>query len=202
MAVTANYNLNKPGENDFYDINVLNENADIIDEKLKEIEDETQRAKGIPIVTTSGTGVKYTADIDGVTELVDGFKLTIVPHIDCSSGLFKFNEIPVYRRKFENSGEVYEGSKTDIWLKKGVPVTLTFSSKLRVWLTDFAMDTEHTHTVENIVGGNFGGSVKANSDAVSSLNISQLRNIKAGPNDLEAGKSPLATGDIYFVYEE
>ena len=34
MANTTYYNLNKPGQNDFYDIDVFNENIDIIDAEL------------------------------------------------------------------------------------------------------------------------------------------------------------------------
>jgi len=39
---TTNYNLIKPTPDEFYDIEIFNENADIIDEKLKEIEDEIE----------------------------------------------------------------------------------------------------------------------------------------------------------------
>ena len=39
MQNTTNYNLNKPDGNDFAKIASLNENADIIDAKLKELED-------------------------------------------------------------------------------------------------------------------------------------------------------------------
>jgi phage-related tail fiber protein len=36
---TQNYNLKKPEQDDFYNVEDFNDNADIIDEKLKEIED-------------------------------------------------------------------------------------------------------------------------------------------------------------------
>lgn len=39
MDYTSNYNLKKPTAEDFYNINDFNENADIIDTKLKELED-------------------------------------------------------------------------------------------------------------------------------------------------------------------
>ena len=39
MQNTTNYNLNKPDGTDFVKIEFLNENADIVDEKLKELED-------------------------------------------------------------------------------------------------------------------------------------------------------------------
>jgi len=39
MKYTPNYGLKKPEQDDFYNVEDFNENADIIDEKLKEIED-------------------------------------------------------------------------------------------------------------------------------------------------------------------
>lgn len=39
MEYTNNYNLAKPAENEYYDINILNQNADLIDTKIKEIDD-------------------------------------------------------------------------------------------------------------------------------------------------------------------
>ena len=41
MQKTANYNLNKPEQGEFYNIDEFNENADLIDAKLKEFEDGT-----------------------------------------------------------------------------------------------------------------------------------------------------------------
>ena len=37
---TTNYNLVKPSENEYYDINVSNSNLDIIDTEIKKIKDE------------------------------------------------------------------------------------------------------------------------------------------------------------------
>lgn len=197
---TTNYGLNKPDMNDFYDIGVFNDNADIIDAALKDVYEETNKAKGIPIVTTSGTGTAYTAILDGITELADGLKITIIPHTDCSSGIFAFNGKKVCRRKFENSKEYYENAE-EKWLKAGVPVTLTYSLKLGVWLADVVATATHTHSANEITAGTFKESVRANTSGVSLLDISQVRNIKAGTEDLIAGESELATGDIYFVYE-
>lgn len=44
MNVTANYNLNKPDENEKYSIELMNSNADVIDAKLKEITDKVNNA--------------------------------------------------------------------------------------------------------------------------------------------------------------
>ena len=47
-------------------------------------------------------------------------------------------------------------------------------------------------------GGTLTGDVTANPPAVGD---SKVRNIKASTTDLTAGTSPLATGEIYCVYE-
>ncbi|AZK48783.1 phage tail protein [Paenibacillus lentus] len=53
---TKNYNLIKPGEDEFYDIGVNNNNADIIDEKLKELEDGLSKVE-VPLATTTEPGI-------------------------------------------------------------------------------------------------------------------------------------------------
>lgn len=40
MEYTQNYNLNKPEQDDFYNVEDFNENADIVDEELKELNDK------------------------------------------------------------------------------------------------------------------------------------------------------------------
>ena len=49
MEKTLNYNLNKPAQTDFYDIDDFNENSDIIDAALKELDE-----RGAPTVDLSG----------------------------------------------------------------------------------------------------------------------------------------------------
>ncbi len=46
MKYTPNYGLKKPEQYDFYNVEDFNENADIIDEKLKEIEDGIENIAG------------------------------------------------------------------------------------------------------------------------------------------------------------
>lgn len=62
-------------------------------------------------------------------------------------------------------------------------------------------DTSHTQGAETITAGTFKGRVLANATEVTVLTNSQVRNIKAQTDDLTAGTSTLATGDIVFVYE-
>lgn len=56
-------------------------------------------------------------------------------------------------------------------------------------------------SADKINGGTLAGQVKANSSAVATLGTGQVRNITLSTTDLEAGTSPLADGEIYFVYE-
>ena len=49
MKYTPNYGLKKPEQDDFYNVEDFNENADIIDEKLKEIEDGIENAEHLRI---------------------------------------------------------------------------------------------------------------------------------------------------------
>ena len=45
------------------------------------------------------------------------------------------------------------------------------------------------------------GEVKADQEAVKDVTAAQVRNIYAGTEDMTPGVTPLASGDIYFVYE-
>lgn len=62
-------------------------------------------------------------------------------------------------------------------------------------------DASHTHDASQVTAGTLRGQVVANADAVSSLDTFQVRNIKATNEDLEAGVTPLATGNIVVVFE-
>ena len=59
----------------------------------------------------------------------------------------------------------------------------------------------HKQSASTVTEGTLGGEVKANQSSVSNISTPQVRNIYAGTEDLVAGTSPLASGDIYFVYE-
>lgn len=74
---TKNYNLKKPGAHDPVDIDVLNENFDVIDEKIKEAAD------AIPAVATPETagivkpdGTSITVDKDGT---IHGAQTYVLP---------------------------------------------------------------------------------------------------------------------------
>lgn len=54
---------------------------------------------------------------------------------------------------------------------------------------------------EDIQAGTFSGQMKANTDAAANAGAYQVRNIACDTNDLVAGQSPLATGQICFIFE-
>lgn len=65
-----------------------------------------------------------------------------------------------------------------------------------------AASASHTHTASQVSGGTISsGALYANASAQQTLGSAQVRNIKAGTGDLEAGVSALETGQIYLVYE-
>ncbi|AEG59599.1 hypothetical protein [Desulforamulus ruminis] len=77
---TANYNLRKPGQEDFYNVEDFNANADIIDVQLKALNDKTEAQAGsimahtaaeMPHIMTDGS-VRYQYGFKPVT--VNGSK--------------------------------------------------------------------------------------------------------------------------------
>ena len=62
-------------------------------------------------------------------------------------------------------------------------------------------DAGHSQAAGTITAGTLAGEVKANANAQKTLSRAQVRNISAGTEDLQAGISPLATGEVYLVYE-
>ena len=57
MTTTENYGLKKPESNDYVSIDVINENMDAIDEKLKENEDHSSNTSNPHKVTKSQVGL-------------------------------------------------------------------------------------------------------------------------------------------------
>lgn len=56
-------------------------------------------------------------------------------------------------------------------------------------------------SANNVSAGTFAGQTVANSEAVANISVAQVRNIYGGTEDLTAGTSPLATGEVYICYE-
>lgn len=88
MEYTQNYNLKKPGQEDFYNVEDFNENADIIDQKLKEIEDKTQHINVTLDTSWLGSAAPYSNSV-----AVTGILETDTPIIDVvMSGTYSTDE--------------------------------------------------------------------------------------------------------------
>jgi len=100
--------------------------------------------------------------------------------------------------KMVTSGGIFEALKS----KADASTVTSLSSTVTSLNTTVAgkANTTHSQAASTITAGTLGGAVTANASAVSNLNTSQVRNIKASTTDLTAGTA-LATGDIYIVYE-
>ncbi len=95
---TSNYNLTKPSPEDFYDIEVQNENLEVIDQKLKELETGVDQVRegfeghlgdyvrNAGFGVTSGTLTAYTLNLNPApNSYADGQQFTILPHVDCGA---------------------------------------------------------------------------------------------------------------------
>ena len=90
---TTNYNLKKPDQNEFYNIDDFNGNADIIDEALKNLSDGIGQAidtniKQVKVVSVPASGWSASAPymqtlvVNGMTA---GDSPVISPHIDATA---------------------------------------------------------------------------------------------------------------------
>ncbi len=95
---TNNYNLNKPSPEDFYDIEVQNDNLEVIDQKLKELETGVDQVRegfeghlgdyvrNAGFGVTGGTLTEYTLTLNPApNSYADGQQFTILPHVDCGA---------------------------------------------------------------------------------------------------------------------
>ena len=62
-------------------------------------------------------------------------------------------------------------------------------------------NASHTQSAGTITAGTLGGQVQANATAAATLDVAQVRSIRAGTTDLTPGTSALASGEVYLVYE-
>lgn len=62
-------------------------------------------------------------------------------------------------------------------------------------------NASHTQSAGTITAGTLGGQVKANATAAATLDVAQVRSIRAGTTDLTPGTSAMASGEVYLVYE-
>src|SRR5690606_801737 len=95
MKYTENYNLKKPEAEDFYNVEDFNENADIIDKKLKDLEDNFEK------VATWFVG-----------DMEPDIKLPMQVWVDTHEGVIK-------QRNLGNTGWIVRAPVSGSW---GVPV--------------------------------------------------------------------------------
>ena len=106
MADTTNYNLEKPGENDFYDINVFNRNCDKIDAALKGIEARLNRVQ-LPVYGRSyGNSFNLT-------------QFDVIKYIEINLPV-KFDKARFIFTATPDSPFRYHDSSVDIELYKGI----------------------------------------------------------------------------------
>ena len=117
---------------------------------------------GIPIVTTSGTGAAYTVTIDGVTDLVRGMRITIIPHVTSTTynttlNVNNLGNKQIYMPLIKTTNNAAH-SKINEWLHKNQPVTLQYSGA--IWMTvDFPrVQADNMEGVVPIANGGTGGS--------------------------------------------
>lgn len=75
MQHTTNYSLNKPEGSDYAKVEALNENADKLDSKIKEIEDVII-SNNTNYAVATGTNT-YVVTINGISSLVEGMSLKV-----------------------------------------------------------------------------------------------------------------------------
>ena len=188
MTETTNYKLKKPGDSDNVRVDVLNGNMDVIDRELKQRAglgpDGKVQKEQLPEMDVSQTlaqaELKNTpADDDGVlvTDSAAGNDTKRVLWSRIRAALKGYFD-PLYAAK----------SHTHAWgTVTGKPETFPPAA--------------HKHSAADVSAGTLGGQVQANAGAAAALGTAQVRNIRAGTADLTAGSSPLASGEIYLVYE-
>ena len=88
MTETEHLHLKKPGQGDYYNVDDFNGNADLIDTKLKEIDDSVAQPSGIATLDSSGklAQMPTAADVGAVpsmlTDIIYVDQADPVPHYD------------------------------------------------------------------------------------------------------------------------
>lgn len=91
----------------------------------------TRSGSGIPIFTTSGTGVNYTATVDGITEYKNGMLVVMIPHTVSTAKVPRLNINGLGNRYIRRplsyiSNGIDEGYGAD-WLQYDCPLLLQYN---------------------------------------------------------------------------
>lgn len=123
--LTKNYKLQKPLEDDFYDINITNSNMDIIDKGLT-----------LDVGTSTGTGNNYILDIGSITlsESNKGVSFKFFADKDSTGAVTintNYNLIKANKNPVKN-------------LKSGAPYIITYDGGSNFFLASGADDSDST----------------------------------------------------------
>lgn len=140
MKLTNFLKLKKPESTDYVQIEDLNENMDLLDDKVKKLSDDVagaaEKSHYAPVTVTSTDGKNYAATVPHIkaTSLAElkGMKLVIIPNMSSTSSTFVKLDVnglgakPITRRGNITTSEVY--TFYDIsWFVEGYPVTVIFN---------------------------------------------------------------------------
>lgn len=88
MQKTANYELNKIEENDFFDIETFNQNVDIIDSKFKSLSDEIANGSGSSSTTLEVIG---TLEVGETTLVIEDERIKADKIVDVYTNVYGIN---------------------------------------------------------------------------------------------------------------
>lgn len=216
MQTTENLGLRKPEAGDFYNVEDMNYNSDVLDAKLKEIEDASD-----PQALGQHTNDKENPH--GVTKTQVG--LGNVPNVATN------DQTPTYTVPSEMA-ELSSGEKLGVAMGKIAKAVKSLiahivdgtihvtSSEKSAWnakangthkhtkseITDFPSTmtpSAHNQGASTITAGTLGGKVNANATAMATFTNAQVRDILIYPKTSEptegASAGSLAKGTIAFV---
>lgn len=207
---TTNYGLTKPLANEFYDINVQNENMDVIDAKLKELSDFKPDVSGE--INEHNTSSNSHSDIrTAVSEakqsasqaLIDAksytdAKILAIPTPDVSGQISTHN----------TSSSAHNDIRTAVSnVQKAADNAQTTADEVVQACANLSVSISTVNSTAKLAKSTAeSASMTANSANTAAQNAQSTADSKApmygyGTSDLTAGSSSLETGKLYFVYE-
>lgn len=190
MEYTANLNLKKPEQDDFYNIENENDNMDKIDTEIAKKADKTE-----VLTKTNTTAFTPTGDYQPATKkYVDDNKTQIADNLTTEdSG----------KALSAKQGKILNNNKVDKVSGKGLS-TNDFTDNYKTKLDN--LDTNLNNKVDKVSGkglsaNDFTAAYKTKLDNLDSSLSAKAPAYSYSTTDLTAGTSALATGKLYFVYE-
>ncbi len=175
---------------------------------------EEFKKAGTKVVTADSTdGVTYTATVEGVEELYDGFEITILPTMSNTSNAMTLNlnglgDKPI-RRPLSFSTYVADSAKEN-FLKDNTPCRLMYHANYPNRVNDISgkgiwlMADKVKVSAQDLYGKTpiESGGTGAYTAEEARENLGVAPAYTYGTDDLVQGVSELATGTLHFVYLE